>query len=351
MARVVLIAPGRGTYTRSELGYLQRFSDHSRRKDRDQVVRQADELRKASGGRLISDLDSADRFRSSLHLVGEEASALIFTCTAADAALISPQHQVVAVLGNSMGWYSALHLCGALDFGDAFRLVDAMGAFQRGNIQGGQIIYPIVDAEWRPLAEAEEELLTIVNQVRQKGEGFWVGLSIRLGGYRVLAGTQQGLDELIRQLPKRVLGGTEYPFQLAQHSAFHTPLMGNASRYGLQHLDGLQWRQPRCPLIDGCGKIWRPYQSIAQELRHYTFSTQVLEPFDFSVALRVAVREFNPDHLVLLGPGEALGGTIAQLLIAEGWRGLHSKGDFQAAQQGDQPTLVSMNRSQARLLD
>ena len=147
MARVVLIAPGRGTYTRSELGYLQRFSDYHRRKDRNQIVRQADELRKASGGRLMSDLDSAQRFRASVHLAGEEASALIFTCTAADAALISPQHQVVAVLGNSMGWYSALHLCGALDFGDAFRLVDGMGAFQRGNIQGGQIIYPVVDAE------------------------------------------------------------------------------------------------------------------------------------------------------------------------------------------------------------
>ncbi len=352
MARIVLIAPGRGTYTRGELGYLRRFSDHARKKVRQQVVLQADALRKASGGKLISELDGADRFRASLHLAGEEASALIFTCTAADAALISPRHQVVAVLGNSMGWYSALHLCGALSFESAFRLVDSMGAFQKGNIVGGQIIYPVVDADWRPLTEAQDELDAIVEQVQQKGEGYWVGLSIRLGGYRVLAGTQPGIDELLRRLPKRVLGGTEYPFQLALHSAFHTPLMQTASRFGLQNLDGLGWHQPDCPLIDGRGKAWRPYQSIAEDLHRYTLTTQVVKPFDFSAALRVAVREFNPDHLVLLGPGEALGGAIAQLLIAEGWRGLHCKEDFQSLQEGDHPVLISMNRpAQARILE
>lgn len=351
MARLVLIAPGRGSYTRSELGYLGRYADHPRSPDRRRVVERADALRRASGGRLISDLDSAEQFRASLHLAGEEASALTFTCTAADAALLSPRHSVEAVLGNSMGWYSALHVSGVLGFEDAFRLVDTMGGFQKGNVQGGQIIYPTVDADWRPLPGESERILEVVDEVRTQGGQSWVGLSIRLGGYLVLAGNPKGLDELLRRLPKKTLGGTEYPFQLAQHSAFHTPLMADASQHGLQHLSGLDWQQPRFPLIDGRGKIWRRYQSDPAELLDYTLRTQVTEPFDFTAALRVAVREFNPDHLVLLGPGETLGGAIAQLLISDGWRGLHSKMDFQSCQNSSRPVLISLNRpSQARLL-
>ena len=117
-------------------------------------------------------------------------------------------------------------------------------------------------------------------------------------------------------------------------------------------LADLGWRQPRVPLIDGRGKVWRRFQSDLQELRRYTLRTQVVEPFDFSCALRLAVREFNPDHLALLGPGEVLGGSMAQVLIGEGWRGLDSKSDFQMAQSGPQPVLAAMNRPrQARFLD
>ena len=60
----------------------------------------------------------------------------------------------------------------------------------------------------------------------------------------------------------------------------------------------------------------------------YTFATQILETYDFTRAVQVAVREYAPDRIILLGPGDTLGGAIAQALIAIEWRGLRSKRGF-----------------------
>ncbi len=58
--------------------------------------------------------------------------------------------------------------------------------------------------------------------------------------------------------------------------------------------------------------------------------------------MRVALREFAPDRLVLPGPGNTLGSIVGQVLIAERWGGLRSKGDFQALQATAAPIVESM---------
>ena len=344
MARLVLIAPGRGSYNRSELAYFQRFQDHPHFQRRLDLLAQADRLRQEFGRPTVSSLDGAPNFRSGLHLPGENASALIFTATAADAALIHPQHETAAVLGNSMGWYGALFTGGALDFQQAFRVVDTMGSFQKNNVQGGQLIYPIVDEDWRIDKEREASALETATAVAARGSESWVAVSIRLGGFLVFAGSEGGLGALMAALPKLTLGSNDYPFKLAFHSAFHTPLMKDASDHGYRVLSEITPSQPKVPMIDGRGHIWRRYQSDPKDLMRYTLVSQVLEPFDFTAAVRVALREYNPDHLVLLGPGETLGGAIAHVMIDEGWRGLHSRADFVNAQQSERPPLIAMNR-------
>jgi [acyl-carrier-protein] S-malonyltransferase len=61
------------------------------------------------------------------------------------------------------------------------------------------------------------------------------------------------------------------------------------------------------------------------------------------------VKEHAPDRIVLLGPGDTLGGAIAQALIAIEWRGLRSKRDFQEMQAGE-PFLIAMGREDQRAL-
>ena len=63
----------------------------------------------------------------------------------------------------------------------------------------------------------------------------------------------------------------------------------------------------------------------------------------------MAVKEFAPDVIILPGPGDTLGGAIAQSLIGIGWRGLAGKADFMARQASD-PILLSMGRADQRAL-
>ena len=67
----------------------------------------------------------------------------------------------------------------------------------------------------------------------------------------------------------------------------------------------------------------------------------MVEPYDFTTAIRTAAREFAPDYFIVPGPGTTLGGAVAQSLIRANWRGLASKADFQRLQAED-PFLISM---------
>ena len=62
------------------------------------------------------------------------------------------------------------------------------------------------------------------------------------------------------------------------------------------------------------------------------------------IDVRVALREYAPDHLVLPGPGNSLGGICGQILVAEKWRGIGGRDDFERVQAGDRPIVVSMRR-------
>jgi [acyl-carrier-protein] S-malonyltransferase len=73
------------------------------------MVAQLDAYRARLGQPTISALDGADKYSPSLHMPGDNASLLIYACALADfAAIDRDRFEVVAVTGNSMGWYLAL---------------------------------------------------------------------------------------------------------------------------------------------------------------------------------------------------------------------------------------------------
>ena len=101
----VVICPGRGTYNKPELGVLGRqFSDKA-------LLARFDDMRRAQGQDTLSELDGAARYSMAKHTRGDNASALIYAATLGDFRAINPDRiEVVAVTGNSMGWYSAAGL-------------------------------------------------------------------------------------------------------------------------------------------------------------------------------------------------------------------------------------------------
>ena len=337
--RIVVVCPGRGTYTKETLGYLQKYGKHVR-----EFISDIDQRRQKLGELSISEMDNMSAFQPNIHTKGENASSLIYACAYADfMAIDREKYEIVAITGNSMGWYLACAFGGALDWANGFSVINTMGSMMKNETIGGQVIYPLVDEKWNFSQEKSDAVRAAVDRVNQR-EGCEVYDSIYLGGYIVLGANKTGTQALLKELPPV----ENYPFQLINHAAFHTPLLKSTSEKAMQILSEDLFQKPQVPLIDGRGHIWQPYSTDVQKLYQYTLGEQVFAAYDFTKAITVALKEFAPDHLFLLGPGGSLGGSIGQIMIKNDWRALKNKDDFSRAQELDlvdgQPFLVSMGR-------
>lgn len=336
----IVVAPGRGTYGKGELGSIARL--HGARFG--ELIANFDAQRRTRGQPTVSELDGADRFSVATHMRGDVAAPLIYTATILDFLSIDrAAFDIVAALGNSMGWYSALACGGAVSVEDGFRISNAMGLNSQTHGPGGQILLQIVDEDWRPVPGLRDALSALVADIAAR-PGHALALSIDLAGMLVLAGDEAGLAALLAEAPPTP--GRD-PLRLAGHGPFHTPLMFGSSDKARAELPAALFGRPALPMVDGRGHIWRRLSSEPMALWDYSFGHQILAPYDFALSVQVAVKEFAPDVIILPGPGDTLGGAIAQSLIGIGWQGLSSKADFMARQAAD-PILLSMGRADQR---
>src|SRR3546814_204095 len=152
-------APVRGTYGKGVRRLL--FRSHGLRFA--DLSADFDAQRRDRGQPTVTELDGAERFSVATHMRGDVAAPLIYTATTLDWLSIDREaFDVVAVAGNSMGWYSALALGGAVSVADGFRIANAMGLNSQTHGPGGQILLQIVDADWRPVPGLRDALLTLV---------------------------------------------------------------------------------------------------------------------------------------------------------------------------------------------
>jgi [acyl-carrier-protein] S-malonyltransferase len=337
----LLVCPGRGTYGKAELGYLNRF--HS---DKAELIGAFDRIRAERGQPSLSELDGAERFSPALHTRGDIASPLIFAASYGDyLAIDAKRFDIAAVTGNSMGWYTTLAVAGAVKAEQGFRIIDAMGENSQAGAAGGQVLLTLLDEDWHEAPGLRETLLGLAQSIGGR-PGCDLFVSIELGGMIVFAGNEPGLAALLAEAPPTP---AREPLRLVNHGPFHTPLMQGSSERALSQLTADWFGSPVRPMIDGRGHIWRPFASDPAALHDYTLVAQILETYRFTRAIQVAVKEFAPDRIILLGPGDTLGGAIAQALVAIEWRGLRSKRDFQEMQASD-PFLIAMGREEQRSL-
>jgi [acyl-carrier-protein] S-malonyltransferase len=337
--RAVVICPGRGTYNKEELGYLQRLH-----RDKTEIISLIDDYRDSQGQVKVSELDSMDNYSMRVHTAGENASALIYACALADYQAINrDQFDIVAVTGNSMGWYIALAVAGALAPRQAIALINTMGSMMTDGLVGGQMIYPIINDHWQIDSEKQQQVMQWLAQANQQ-DGCEVYVSINLGGYIVFGGNKLGLKALEALLP---VAQDRYPMNLFNHAAFHTPLLNDVSTRAMSLMSAKMFTTPAVPLIDGLGQVWQPYSCNTEQLYNYTLDTQVVAPYNFSKAIEVAIKEFAPDKLIILGPGATLGGAVAQSLISHQWLNLQTKADF-IAQQKQDPFILAMGLAEQR---
>ena len=233
-----------------------------------------------------------------------------------------------------------LPLFAVFDHHPVFALDDAVvaGRLERAGVIEDALVFRLgVHA----LGAARALRANVLAQVEATQHAF---LSIDLGGTLVLAGDDAAIDHLRKTLPP--IDGNPPPV-LPRHAAFHTSLLRDIAATAQNRLPSSLFDSPSIPLIDGCGKIWSPNTSDRDALHRYTLDTQITTMYDFAKSLEVALKEFAPDRLILLGPGSSLGAPIGQCLIAHQWRGLQSRDDFMAS-QADKPFLIAMGREGQR---
>lgn len=340
MKTAVVICPGRGTYNAPELGYLARYFPNAN------LLASFDTQRAAAGQESLSVLDGAEKFSSARHTRGDNAAALIFAASYGDFLGIDGERiEVVAVTGNSMGWYSALACAGAVAPDDGFRIANTMGGLLHRAMIGGQLVYPWMDEDWVPRPDRKAKLLALVSEIAQRPDHD-LALSIDLGGLLVLAGNAEGLKAFEAAVPPVQ---QRFPMRLANHAAFHTALQESVSAEGKAALPAALFGQPSLPMIDGRGAIWWPGATGVAALHEYTLGEQVTTPYDFTRVIAVAAREFAPDLFIVAGPGTTLGGAVAQSLILAGWKGMASKAEFTTRQASD-GLLVAMGLPEQRAL-
>jgi [acyl-carrier-protein] S-malonyltransferase len=330
----LVIAPGRGTYNKEELGYLARHHG-----DKPDLIAGFDALRRTSGETPVSELDGATSYSAARFTRGDNASALIYSCAYADYMSIDQkQFDIVGVAGNSMGWYIAMACAGVLTANAGFELVNTTGRLMHDSMIGGQILYPVVDENWIEIPGRRAALMQLIEQT----DGLY--LSIDLGGMIVFAGTETALETATARLEP--LQG-RFPMRLKNHAGFHAPLQQPVAEQAQKALAHLPRRQPQSTLIDGRGVLWQPPLCDLTALWRYTLGPQIVTPYDFTRALQNALHELAPDVIIVLGPGSTLGGAVAQTLIADSWHGLAHKSDFSACQATD-PLILSMGLKEQR---
>ena len=286
----LVVCPGRGTYNKSELGYLARH--HA---DKNALIGELDEYRKSNKQASISELDSAKRFDFMQHTRSDNASSLIYACAYADfLAIDQSQYEIVGVTGNSMGWYIALACAGVLDQHNAMHLINTMGNIMQAQ-PGGQIVVPLLDDNWQAIPGRMDELQVCVQDIHQAGQ-YELYDSIYLGGYHIVAGNEAALDQFMEQFGKGVPG----TLRLVNHAAFHSPLMKKARQQARDLIDSKLFHRPSLPLIDGRGNIWQPWSSDTDAIWDYTLGHQLVEPYHFTRAIQVATKEFAPECLIVL---------------------------------------------------
>lgn len=197
-----------------------------------------------------------------------------------------------AVLGHSLGEYSALVAAEALSFDEALQLVrrrgEAMLAAAQREPGGMAAVIGLPDA-------AVEELCAVIGDL-------WPA-NYNSPGQVVVSGAATALETLRQRAPQ---AGARKVIPLAVSGAFHSPLMESAATQMSGPLAAADWRESRVPFFSVCSVRFED-GGLAELLRR-----QIVSPVRFTQSLRdLFARGY--DSYLEVGPGSVLCGLIRRI--------------------------------------
>jgi [acyl-carrier-protein] S-malonyltransferase len=203
------------------------------------------------------------------------------------------------VAGHSLGEYTALVAAGALDFGDALRLVRERGRLmkEQGDHRPGGMA-AVIGLDRQALEQA-------CTRARLETKAVVSVANANSPEQFVISGDRVALDraiELIRAAGAR----TVVPLRIS--IASHSPLMQQAAARLAEIIDRSPLRDPQVPVVTSmAGQVRTRAEHIRAEL-----ATQIVAPVDWVGSVREMVAN-GVDTFIEIGPGQVLSRLIKRI--------------------------------------
>lgn len=219
--------------------------------------------------------------------------------------------------GHSLGEYSALVAAEALSLRDAAHLVRIRGQLM-------QEAAPAGTGAMAAVIGAEDELVRAVCN-EASGSEVVVPANYNSPGQIVIGGHAAAVDRALALLAEK---GVRKAVKLAVSVPSHTPLMREAANRLSETMAGLQWREPRLPVVQNVdAEVHEGIASIRDALVRQLYLPVRWTDCVQALAARGATR------VAECGPGKVLAGLIKRIDKSLDARTLGTPGEFDTAIQ------------------
>lgn len=291
--KLAFVFPGQGS---QKVGMGQVWADASA------AARQVFEQADAALGFPLSRL-CREGPEEELNLTANTQPALLATSIAVFRALgeLAPELKPVTVAGHSLGEYSALVASGALELGDAVRLVRRRGELMQAAVPVGQ---GAMAAFIGLSAEAAAALAADAAQGEVCAVANLNGLA-----QTVLAGHQGAIDRAVAMAKER---GAKKATLLAVSAPFHSPLMAPAREGMAPLLAATAFRDPQVPVITNVDAA----PATTGEAVRDALLRQIDSPVRWVECVQWMEDRSGVEAFVEIGPGTVLTGLTRRIVRA-----------------------------------
>ncbi|AVI94741.1 putative Malonyl CoA-acyl carrier protein transacylase (fabD) [Oenococcus oeni] len=224
--------------------------------------------------------------------------------------------QASALVGLSLGEYSALVAGDALDFSEGLKLIEKRGQLMQ------QASEEFPGAMAAVMSQDTKLIEDVCQDVSQSS-----GQKVQIANYNypkqtVIGGQVDAVKTAVEALHQ---AGVQRIVDLPVSGAFHTPLMESANRQFLPDLEKIQFKDPIIPVVSNTtGKVFTD-SSIGE-----TLSKQMISSTRFTDCL-FELQDLGVDSVVELGPGHSLVSFAKKTLKLDGYYAVNDSASLKKA--------------------
>jgi [acyl-carrier-protein] S-malonyltransferase len=196
--------------------------------------------------------------------------------------------------GHSLGEFSALVCAGALEFGDAVKLVRKRGQFM-------QTAVPVGQGAMAAIIGLEDAVINrICEQMTRDTHGVVSAVNFNSPGQVVIAGHKAAVEAAIIALKE---AGAKRALPLPVSAPFHTVLMKPAGEQLEEVLSTIRISVPQIPVVHNVHAATEPDSNNIRKL----LVEQIYSPVRWASCVQTIIQA-GASHIVECGPGNVLSG-------------------------------------------